>query len=361
MDAYKSTKPEYDIIVSANKNSYTWRIADLQPIAEIDGVIEVAPNLANGDNYVLLLDDRGMYTYNYTSKEYKGFYTYPYAADDSIPCTTEEDGEIVYHVVLDGTYCDDTFKKDKIIYIRIFGHYVIKARISQILTEEEAAQYEERYVPEEEREKKRTRNSVRLYFRPDDYMEIFSQMEVYGYSLKLDEQTSSVQVIEQLYSHYRADELMLVMNRSADYEVGYNRLIGMNLLYTTLSALLCVFFAVITTLTLLEYVQTQRTDLRLLHLQGASHRHIVAAFVRILAPLGILCCAAVWAISGQLERAYYRLIQVEQGYTDATIKSMTSHVDDYPLYIGAALIVVAVFVLPAVLNVIKTLREFNRE
>ena len=162
-------------------------------------------------------------------------------------------------------------------------------------------------------------------------------------------------VEEAIFDYFTPEELGLYLNNYTDQEVSYNRAVGMNLLYTTLSVLLFGFFAVITTLSLIDYAASHADTLRLLHMQGASHRAIVAAFVEIMLPPGILTCAAVWAIVTPVEREYYRL----RGYTDAYMPQLGIRLDD-PLYLAAALAVVAVFVAPVICTVVRQLRRLDR-
>ena len=149
--------------------------------------------------------------------------------------------------------------------------------------------------------------------------------------------------------------MVYIENHYTDSFAKYNRAVGMNLLYTTLSLLLFGFFAVITTLSLIDYAASHADTLRLLHMQGASHRAIVAAFVEIMLPPGLLTCAAVWAIVTPGEREYYRL----RGYTAAYMPQLGIRLDD-PLYLAAALAVVAVFVAPVICTVVRQLRRLDR-
>ena len=161
---------------------------------------------------------------------------------------------------------------------------------------------------------------------------------------------------DAIFDYFTPEQLGLYLNTYTDKEVAYNRAVGMNLLYTTLSLLLFAFFAVITTLSLIDYAASHRETLRLLHMQGASHRSIVLAFMQIMLPPAILTCAAVWAIVTPVEREYYRL----RGYTDALMAKMDLRMIDDPRYLLAALAVVAVFVLPVVGTVIRELRRLDR-
>ncbi|MCI6636004.1 MAG: hypothetical protein MSH31_08085, partial [Clostridiales bacterium] len=161
-----------------------------------------------------------------------------------------------------------------------------------------------------------------------------------------------------ILQYFAPGELVYIENHYTDSVAKYNRAVGMNLLYTTLSVLLFGFFAVITTLSLIDYAASHRETIRLLHMQGAPHRSIIAAFVEIMLPPGILTCAAVWAIVTPVEREYYRL----RGYSDAFIAKLELYVIDKPLFLTvAAAVVLAVFVAPVVWTVGKELRHLDKE
>ena len=178
---------------------------------------------------------------------------------------------------------------------------------------------------------------------------------VLSINVKLEKGKSSFVMQERLYDYFHKEDLAFIENCADEFEVGYRMLLGNNILYTIFSVLLFAFFAIITTLSLIDYAASHADTLRLLHMQGASHRAIVAAFVEIMLPPGILTCAAVWAIVTPVEREYYRL----RGYSDAYMPQLGIRLDD-PLYLAAALAVVAVFVAPVICTVVRQLRRLDR-
>ena len=172
----------------------------------------------------------------------------------------------------------------------------------------------------------------------------------------MDDRFSAWDKEKEILALFMPRDIDVFQNYNTGYETELNRIIGMNLLYTTLSALLFAFFATITTLSLIDYAASHRETIRLLHMQGASHRSIVAAFVEIMLPPGILTCAAVWAIVTPVEREYYRL----RGYSDALMAKLGVRMIDDPWYLLAAVAVVAVFVAPVMGTVIRELRRLDR-
>ena len=172
----------------------------------------------------------------------------------------------------------------------------------------------------------------------------------------LDNPLESTTIQKKIYDLFGTDEIRTVVNHEVANETSARRSVGTRILYRSLSALLFAFFATITTLSLVDYAAMHKNTIRLLHMQGASHRAIIAAFVEILLPPAILTCAAVWAIVTPVEREYYRL----RGYTDALMAKMDLRMIDDPRYLLAALAVAAVFVVPAVVTVARELRRLER-
>ena len=209
---------------------------------------------------------------------------------------------------------------------------------------------------DEEIAKNGFRNEIYLYCRGSDLRDITENESCNSFRIYLTHVSYNQSVEDAIFDYFTPEQLGLYLNNYTDKEVAYNRAVGMNLLYTTLSALLFAFFATITTLSLIDYAASHRETIRLLHMQGASHRSIVAAFVEILLPPAILTCAAVWAIVTPVEREYYRL----RGYTDALMAKMDLRMIDDPRYLLAAVAVVAVFVAPAVVTVARELRRLER-
>ena len=194
-----------------------------------------------------------------------------------------------------------------------------------------------------------------LFLREEDAKTLNAFQRLDGFQVKIAGIADAETVQHELLDCFAPGDIIFFDDHYAGHIVAYNRAVGMNLLYTTLSVLLFGFFAVITTLSLIDYAASHAETLRLLHMQGASHRAIVAAFVEIMLPPGILTCAAVWAIVTPVEREYYRL----RGYTEAYMPQLGIQLDD-PLYLAAALAVVAVFVAPVICTVVRQLRRLNR-
>ena len=228
-------------------------------------------------------------------------------------------------------------------------------RITDILAEETAYNRLLTYYDGDESWARGAIGAVYLFCSGSALREMTEYEICNGFNLYLTHVSYNTSVEKSIFDYFTPEELGLYLNNYTDKEVAYNRAVGMNLLYTTLSVLLFGFFAVITTLSLIDYAASHAETLRLLHMQGASHRAIIAAFVEIMLPPGILTCAAVWAIVTPVEREYYRL----RGYTDAYMPQLGIRLDD-PLYLAAALAVVAVFVAPVICTVVRQLRRLDR-
>ena len=245
------------------------------------------------------------------------------------------------------------------IELLCFGNRTLRLDIAKILDADTAKEKRQTHFandPENKRWIDTPGAVMYIYLRPEDYEIVHDFREVSGFDVQLTAGTSSQEVVDAIYAAFEKGEIAYLLNRAADKEVAYNRAVGMNLLYTTLSALLFAFFAIITTLSLIDYAASHRETIRLLHMQGASHRSIVAAFVEIMLPPGILTCAAVWAIVTPVEREYYRL----RGYSDALMAKLGVRMIDDPWYLLAAVAVVAVFVAPVMGTVIRELRRLDR-
>ena len=228
-------------------------------------------------------------------------------------------------------------------------------RITDILAEETAYNRLLTYYDGDESWARGAIGAVYLFCSGSDLQEMTEHEYCNSFRIYLTHVSYNQSVEKSIFDYFTPEELGLYLNNYTDKEVAYNRAVGMNLLYTTLSVLLFGFFAVITTLSLIDYAASHADTLRLLHMQGASHIAIVAAFVEIMLPPGILTCAAVCAIVTPVEREYYRL----RGYTDAYMPQLEIRLDD-PLYLAAALAVVAVFVAPVICTVVRQLRRLDR-
>ena len=235
------------------------------------------------------------------------------------------------------------------------GEKTTKVRVTDILAEETAYNRLLTYYDGDESWARGAIGAVYLFCSGSDLREITEHEYCNSFRIYLTHVSYNQSVEEAIFDYFTPEELGLYLNNYTDKEVAYNRAVGMNLLYTTLSVLLFGFFAVITTLSLIDYAASHADTLRLLHMQGASHRAIIAAFVEIMLPPGLLTCAAVWAIVTPVEREYYRL----RGYSDAYMPQLGIRLDD-PLYLAAALAVVAVFVAPVICTVVRQLRRLDR-
>ena len=312
------------------------------------------------ENYAYhLRDDRGQN--EYWTKVYgmgKGFYAELIKSGDvEGKVEIDENGEKIYNIVYYPGRSDAVYAAGDILTLYVNGgEKTTKVRITDILEEETAYDRLLTYYDGDESWARGAIGAVYLYCRGSDLRDITENESCNSFRIYLTHVSYNQSVEDAIFDYFTPEQLGLYLNNYTDKEVAYNRAVGMNLLYTTLSALLFLFFAVITSLSLIDYAASHRETLRLLHMQGASHRSIVAAFVEILLPPAILTCAAVWAIVTPVEREYYRL----RGYTDALMAKMDLRMIDDPRYLLAALAVAAVFVVPAVVTVARELRQLER-
>ena len=240
-------------------------------------------------------------------RAYSGYYAdMQIAPDNVIPYAEETDGRgenvypvavysenILYRALDEET---DTRSWETLVYpvgerltLWAMSDDTIELEVVKILTEEEY------------------RQTVHLFFREEDLAEIDAQKPLTGFTIMLDNPLESTTIQKKIYDLFGTDEIRTVVNHEVANETSARRSVGTRILYRSLSALLFAFFATITTLSLVDYAAMHKNTIRLLHMQGASHRAIIAAFVEILLPPAILTCAAVWAIVTPVERAYYRL------------------------------------------------------
>ena len=273
----------------------------------------------------------------------------------------DENGEILYKAMYDPAASNIQYEIGTVLSLHTDArvHNARSAKVQIIGYVDPDKAYEKRLElneGDEEIAKNGFRNEIYLYCRGSDLRDITENESCNSFRIYLTHVSYNTSVEEAIFDYFTPEQLGLYLNNYTDKEVAYNRAVGMNLLYTTLSALLFLFFAVITSLSLIDYAASHRETLRLLHMQGASHRAIIAAFVEILLPPAILTCAAVWAIVTPVEREYYRL----RGYTDALMAKMDLRMIDDPRYLLAALAVAAVFVVPAVVTVARELRRLER-
>ena len=287
----------------------------------------------------------------------KGFYAELIKSGDvEGEAEIDENGEKIYNIVYYPGRSDAVYAAGDILTLYVNGgEKTAKVRVTDILAEETAYNRLLTYYDGDESWARGAIGAVYLFCSGSDLREITEHEYCNSFRIYLTHVSYNQSVEEAIFDYFTPEELGLYLNNYTDQEVAYNRAVGMNLLYTTLSVLLFAFFAVITTLSLIDYAASHAETLRLLHMQGASHRAIVAAFVEIMLPPGLLTCAAVWAIVTPVEREYYRL----RGYSDAYMPQLGIRLDD-PLYLAAALAVVAVFVAPVICTVVRQLRRLDR-
>ena len=325
----------------------------------LEGVDHVEPQFSKENYGYHLRDDRGQN--EYWTKVYgmgKGFYAELIKSGDvEGKVEIDENGEKIYNIVYYPGRSDAVYAVGDILTLYVTGgEKTTKVRVTDILAEETAYDRLLTYYDGDESWARGAIGAVYLFCSGSDLREMTEHEYCNSFRIYLTHVSYNTSVEEAIFDYFTPEELGLYLNNYTDKEVAYNRAVGMNLLYTTLSALLFLFFATITTLSLIDYAASHRETLRLLHMQGASHRAIIAAFVEILLPPAILTCAAVWAIVTPVEREYYRL----RGYTDALMAKMDLRMIDDPRYLLAAVAVVAVFVAPAVVTVARELRKLER-
>ncbi len=360
------------------KHYENWNMKKLQFLEDLPGVSEIVPTYVSRV-INLIIDERATFTTQMNERAYSGFLAdMQIVPDTAIPYAAETDRheEDVYPVAV---YCGNAFyyaldeetntrpaeplayQTGELLTLWSMSDDTIKLKIVKIFTEEEYQKYAppmDEDLSEEERMNREAQEAqtVHLFFREADFEDIQEQKPLTGFTVKLDNVLQSSSMQKKIYDLFGMDEITTVVNNEVVNETSARRSAGMNIMYRSLSALLFAFFAIITTLSLIDYAASHRETIRLLHMQGASHRSIVAAFVEIMLPPGILTCAAVWAIVTPVEREYYRL----RGYSDALMAKLGVRMIDDPWYLLAAVAVVAVFVAPVMGTVIRELRRLDR-
>ncbi len=364
------------------KHYENWNMQKLQFLNEIPGISEIVPKYVSRI-VNLVLDERATFTMRMNERAYSGYYAdMQIAPDNVIPYAEETDGRgenvypvavysenILYRALDEET---DTRSWETLVYpvgecltLWAMSDDTIELEVVKILTEEEYRKYAPQTTTDEalSQEEKDSRaaqeaQTVHLFFREEDLAEIDAQKPLTGFTIMLDNPLESTTIQKKIYDLFGTDEIRTVVNHEVANETSARRSAGTRILYRSLSALLFAFFATITTLSLVDYAAMHKNTIRLLHMQGAPHRSIIAAFVEIMLPPGILTCAAVWAIVTPVEREYYRL----RGYSDAFIAKLELYVIDKPLFLTvAAAVVLAVFVAPVVWTVGKELRHLDKE
>ena len=370
---YLANAPEYPLRVSLKLSRYI-TISKILPLLQLDGVADIVPQCLEQDfTPYYILDRKVPPSVDYETGEtiqLPGFHlTIGTNADVTGKPYIDTNGNLRYMVAVDcvnTSYAAPRYRTEEdmvryqvgdVLQMWAFGDEIIYLEVEKVLTEEEAAKLRaENMTDAETEEEALPYNTVGVYFRTEDYLQIIGDQVVLAVDVKLNEGESSYVMQEKLYQYFHKEDIASITNRADEFEIGYRKLVGSNILYTIFAALLFLFFATITSLSLIDYAASHRETLRLLHMQGASHRAIIAAFVEILLPPAILTCAAVWAIVTPVEREYYRL----RGYTDALMAKMDLRMIDDPRYLLAALAVAAVFVVPAVVTVARELRRLER-
>ena len=371
-EEYLADAPEYALRVFLRMSQYV-TVSRVVPLLQMEGIADIVPQCMEiGFTPYYILDRKvppSVDAETGTTIQLPGFRAeVSGCADVTGAPYIAEDGNQHYMVAVD---CLNTsymaplerteedmvrYQVGDVLQLWTFGEEITSLEVEKVLNETEAAVLREKlYRNGMEKEEPLIYNSVGIYFRPEDYLQRIGDQVVLSINVKLEKGKSSFVMQERLYDYFHKEDLAFIENCADEFEVGYRMLLGNNILYTIFSLLLFAFFAVITTLSLIDYAASHADTLRLLHMQGASHRAIVAAFVEIMLPPGILTCAAVWAIVTPVEREYYRL----RGYTDAYMPQLGIRLDD-PLYLAAALAVVAVFVAPVICTVVRQLRRLDR-
>ena len=372
-EEYLADAPEYALRVFLNLSGYV-TVSRVAPLLQMEGIADIVPQcLEIGFTPYYILDRKvppSVDAETGKTVQLPGFRAeVSRCADVTGAPYIAEDGTLHYMVAVD---CLNTsymaplerteedmvrYQVGDVLQLWAFGEEITYLEVEKVLNEtESAALRKELYRNGMEKEEPLIYNSVGIYFRPEDYLQRIGDQVVLSVNVKLEKGESSFVMQERLYDYFHKEDLALIDNRADEFEVGYRKLLGNNILYTIFSALLFAFFAIITTLALIDYAASHRETIRLLHMQGASHRSIVAAFVEIMLPPGILTCAAVWAIVTPVEREYYRL----RGYSDALMAKLDLRMIDDPWYLLAAVAVVAVFVAPVMGTVIRELRRLDR-
>ena len=374
--------PEYGYAVYIDARRRTMNTDELREIADLDGIADVRniTDAAFTTDYYLIQDENGTESRRFNDDIVTGYEPYLCPWNGDLPTQENADGEKVYAAAIGGDV-QNRYEKGEILalsragvgskYVKIV-EIMDKGETDRILAENglyaralaDTGAYNlyasKKTGAEQENDQSQSdylgSYDMFLFLREEDIAELEAFQRVDSFQIKITEPEQAETVKRAIFDWFNTGDIIFFENNYTDSLVAYNRAVGMNLLYTTLSALLFLFFATITTLSLIDYAASHRETLRLLHMQGASHRAIIAAFVEILLPPAILTCAAVWAIVTPVERAYYRL----RGYTDALMAKMDLRMIDDPRYLLAALAVAAVFVVPAVVTVARELRRLER-
>ena len=324
----------------------------------LEGVARVEPSIVHATYEYYISDSRSRSekSNRYHGDTY-GFQVELIPSEDANPeGAIDEGNENLYKVLYDPGTSGATYAAGTVLTLYTFAEKTVHVQIVDVLDADAAYEKRLAYYNGDEEAAKGWPGEVYMYCSGADLREITEYEYCSTFFLYLTHVSYNQSVEDAIFAYFTPEQLGLYLNNYTDKEVAYNRAVGMNLLYTTLSLLLFAFFAVITTLSLIDYAASHRETLRFLHMQGASHRSIVLAFVEIMLPPAILTCAAVWAIVTPVEREYYRL----RGYTDALMAKMDLRMIDDPRYLLAALAVVAVFVLPVVGTVVRELRRLDR-
>ena len=364
--------PEYGITAFVDGTRRIFNTEDLRDIENLPGVSDIR-YAAGMDFDYLIRDENGPEQSAYNADAVTGYKPYIQSTMEMLPKSEVIDGNTVYYAAIASDDPAIQYEIGTILELVKAGVGTKYICVTKIMDDAETAGFFDAqdmftiwdpgigrtclYKNESTKEEPIFCDAyhVLLLLAQEDVDALTAFQKVESFDVKITDFRASEEAERAILQYFAPGELVYIENHYTDSVAKYNRAVGMNLLYTTLSALLFAFFAIITTLSLIDYAASHRETIRLLHMQGAPHRSIIAAFVEIMLPPGILTCAAVWAIVTPVEREYYRL----RGYTDAYMPQLGIRLDD-PLYLAAAAAVVAVFVAPVICTVVRQLRRLDR-
>lgn len=372
----RSDIPEYGFSVFLDARRCSRNTDDLRKLAEIPGVAAIADITERTSEEYVVCGDGAAQKYGYNNEQIYGYKPFLCAWENLKAPPEEMEGKVVYQAAFCRENAPAEYEIGTILecrkagggsqYIRI-DRYVEETECAEILSvsgvfarrnpESSAALYTYEKDAEKDHDGENAvflgLYDMFLFLRPEDWKTLNDFQRVDSFQVQITDLTMADAVENAILAYFGSGDILFFENHYADHLAAYRRAVGMNLLYTTLSVLLYVFFAVITTLSLIDYAMAHKNTIRILHMQGAPHGAILAAFAEIMLPPGLLTCAAVWAIVPPVVREYYRL----RGYTEAFIAKLDMGFTGG----GVAVLIaaVAVFVLPVLCTVARLLRELD--
>ena len=317
----------------------------------LEGVERVEPQFVQAAYFYTLRDDRSACIMPGNEKGYN--VDLIKSGDVEGGAEIDENGEKIYNIVYYPGRSGAVYDVGTVLTLYTNGEKTTKVRITDILDEETANKRLLAYYNRDEDWARGGVGNVYMFCSGADLREMTEYAYCNSFYIYLTHVSYNQSVEEAVFDYFTPEQLGLYINNYTEKEIAYRRAVGMNLLYTTLSVLLYVYFAVITTLSLIDYAMAHKNTIRILHMQGAPHGAILTAFAEIMLPPGLLTCAAVWAIVPPVVREYYRL----RGYTEAYIAKL-----DMGFTGGGVAVLIAamaVFVLPVLCTVARLLRELD--